>query len=354
MSRITLLLRLRARLVERCVHHTSSTSLTSRLLHTTPAVFKVSGPQRKRFAEELQQQMKRDELLGSGKGKLDFDKVPMEEQDMRSRDEGTVEEEEQSQPLELSALVELDLSESDLSHSESEAQIHSESAVSSVEEHSDGVPVNIMGDLESLFSDVAPPEPVVPEQEGVVESLGSEVDYNIYYNTVEGDRQVMEEKALGLRDLDSGIPLDHVVQFVRDYKCFDTEVIQARKGMYVEHVIITSVHNTKHLKDASRSFFKMCRDDYDMAMNQHNEKDNTGHTWKAYDVGHTMLHFFLPVQRAKFNLESFWLGQDAEYEDAEQEEDRYTSDLLEGLFPDEDFTRLGKPFELIRDSRDVK
>ena len=59
-----------------------------------------------------------------------------------------------------------------------------------------------------------------------MESLGSEVDYNIYYNTVEGDRYVMEEKALGLRDLNSAIPLDHVVQFVRDYKCFDTEVIQ--------------------------------------------------------------------------------------------------------------------------------
>ena len=59
-----------------------------------------------------------------------------------------------------------------------------------------------------------------------MESLGSEVDYNIYYNTVEGDRHAMEEKALGLRDLNSGIPLDHVVQFVRDYKCFDTEVIQ--------------------------------------------------------------------------------------------------------------------------------
>ena len=59
-----------------------------------------------------------------------------------------------------------------------------------------------------------------------MESLGSEVDYNIYYNTVEGDRHVMAEKALGLRDLNSGIPLDHVVQFVRDFKCFDTEVIQ--------------------------------------------------------------------------------------------------------------------------------
>ena len=46
--------------------------------------------------------------------------------------------------------------------------------------------------------------------------------------------------------------------------------------------------------------------------------------------------------------------QDAEYEDPEQEEERYTSDLLEGLFPDEDFTRLGKPFELIRDSRGEK
>ena len=169
------------------MHLASSTSLASRLLHTTPAVFKVSGTQRKRFAEELQQQMKRDELLGSGKGKLDFDKVPMEEQDVRSRDQGPVEEEQGvrsrdkgavdeeedlSEPLELSALAELDLSESDLSHSESEAQAHTdseaqahtESADISVEAHSDGVPVNIMGDLESLFSDVATPEPVVPEQ----------------------------------------------------------------------------------------------------------------------------------------------------------------------------------------------
>ena len=28
------------------------------------------------------------------------------------------------------------------------------------------------------------------------------------------------------------------------------------------------------------------------------------------------------------------------------EEARYTSDLLEGLFPDEDFSKLGRPFEL--------
>ena len=127
--------------------------------------------------------MKRDELLGSGKGKLDFDKVPMEEQDVRSRDEGPAEEEqgvrsrdegaveeeeELSEPLELSALAELDLSESDLSHSESESQAHTESdqshSESEVQAHTDGVPVNIMGDLESLFSDIATPEPVVPEQ----------------------------------------------------------------------------------------------------------------------------------------------------------------------------------------------
>lgn len=63
-------------------------------------------------------------------------------------------------------------------------------------------------------------------QAGVVETLGSEVDYNIYYNPVEGDRYVMPERALGLRDLDCNIPLHHVVQFIRDYKCFDTEVIQ--------------------------------------------------------------------------------------------------------------------------------
>ena len=139
----------------------------------------------------------------------------------------------------------------------------------------------------------------------MVETLGSEVDYNIYYNPVEGERYVMPEQALGLRDLDCDIPLDHAIQFVREYKCFDTEVIQvsdfkrrkktlflllncrfiislpmhifnaghllvlhilfipevvpsqARPGMYVEHVIIASVHNTKHLKDTSRAFYKM-------------------------------------------------------------------------------------------------
>ena len=36
----------------------------------------------------------------------------------------------------------------------------------------------------------------------------------------------MPEQALGLRDLDCDIPLDHAIQFVREYKCFDTEVIQ--------------------------------------------------------------------------------------------------------------------------------
>ena len=65
-------------------------------------------------------------------------------------------------------------------------------------------------------------------QEGVVETLGSEVDYNIYYNPVEGARHVMPETPLRLRDLSRGIPLDHVIQFVRDYKCFDTEVIQVQ------------------------------------------------------------------------------------------------------------------------------
>ena len=40
---------------------------------------------------------------------------------------------------------------------------------------------------------------------------------------------------------------------------FIPEVVpsQARPGMYVEHVIIASVHNTKHLKDTSRAFYKM-------------------------------------------------------------------------------------------------
>lgn len=33
------------------------------------------------------------------------------------------------------------------------------------------------------------------------------------------------------------------------------------------------------------------------------------------------------------------------------EEERYTSDLLEGLFPDEDFSKLGRPFELIFDNK---
>merc|ERR1719204_314010 len=150
-----------------------------------------------------------------------------------------------------------------------------------------------MGDLESLFTGISPPEPVVAEQEGVVETLGSAVDYNVYYNSVEGERTVMPERALGLRELNRTIPLHHIIQFIRDFKSFDTEVIQAKEGMYVDHVVITSVHNTKHLKDASRSFFKMCRDDYDMTMSN-NEKSNTGQAWKAFDLGHCVLHFFLP------------------------------------------------------------
>ena len=46
-----------------------------------------------------------------------------------------------------------------------------------------------------------------------------------------------------------------------------------------------------------------------MALSTHNEKSNAGQSWKAYDVGHSMVHFFLPVQRARLNLESLWLGQ---------------------------------------------
>ncbi|KAL5255630.1 hypothetical protein ACHWQZ_G011011 [Mnemiopsis leidyi] len=385
MSRAALLLlRLRTRLLQKCTQHSptslnsgyihSSTLQYTRQLHTTPSVF-VTGSQRKQFAEELQQKLKKDELQGSGRGRLDFDKVVVEtgggrgrrgrEYQDRGRDHSQLKgqaEVKQSCRAETStepdvAVSELDpgLSESDFDGNKFETEVVSDTTEQASEVCLEGgpesVPVNIIGDLDSLFSDVTKPEPVVSEQEGVVETLGSEVDYNIYYNPVEGDRYVMPERALGLRDLDCSIPLHHVVQFIRDYKCFDTEVIQARPGMYVEHVIITSVHNTKHLKDTSRAFFKMCRDDYDMSM-ANNEKSSSGHSWKAYDIGHSLVHFFLPSHRAKFNLESFWLGQDTEVEDIEMEEERYTSDLLEGLFPDEDFSKLGRPFELIFDNKE--
>ena len=52
-----------------------------------------------------------------------------------------------------------------------------------------------------------------------------------------------------------------------------------------------------------------CKEDYAMSLSTHNEKSNAGQSWKAYDIGHSTVHFLLPVQRARLNLESFWLGQ---------------------------------------------
>ena len=196
MSRSALLLvRLRTRLLEKCTQHVPKSlssgllhTSTSRQLHTTPSVF-VSGAQRKQFAEELQQKLKKDDLLGSGKGKLDFEKVLVEtggERERRKRDypdnsrdnleeqveqtessgvETTSEQHEVISEVELSP--ELDSNNFDIgNHFDAEVVRDMPEFASEdlPEESSENVPVNIMGDLESLFSDITPPEPVVSEQ----------------------------------------------------------------------------------------------------------------------------------------------------------------------------------------------
>ena len=196
MSRSALLLvRLRTRLLEKCTQHVPTSlssgllhTSTSRQLHTTPSVF-VTGPQRKQFAEELQKKLKKDDLMGSGKGKLEFDKVLVEtdgEREKRKReysDRSRDHLEEQAEQAQSSGVEttseqhevvpEVDLSlESDSDNTDIGNPFEAEAVRDMPElasedppvESSENVPVNIMGDLESLFSDITPPEPVVSEQ----------------------------------------------------------------------------------------------------------------------------------------------------------------------------------------------
>lgn len=202
MSRTALLLlRLRTRLLEKCTQHSptslnsgyihSSTLQCTRQLHTTPSVF-VTGSQRKQFAEELQQKLKKDELQGSGRGRLDFDKVVVEtgggrgrrgkEHQDRGRDHSQLKgqaEVKQSCKAETPtepdvAVPELDLglSESDFDQTDDGNKFETEVVRDATEQASEvcleggpeSVPVNIIGDLDSLFLDVTQPEPVVSEQ----------------------------------------------------------------------------------------------------------------------------------------------------------------------------------------------
>ena len=40
-----------------------------------------------------------------------------------------------------------------------------------------------------------------------------------------------------------------------------------------------------------------------------NEKSNAGFSWVVYDLSHSYIHFFLPSERARINIDSFYLGQ---------------------------------------------
>ena len=157
----------------------------------------MSGSQRQQFTEELQKQLNKDDLQGSGRGRLDFDKVPMEQQDRstgrrrnKSRDVlGRAESQSRFSSSEGEIQPHFSSSQSDIeiepenSQGEIQSEFGENSAVSDSLDEEDvilfadvssgqdsaadeKVPANIMGDLESLFAEISPPEPVVPEQVG--------------------------------------------------------------------------------------------------------------------------------------------------------------------------------------------
>jgi hypothetical protein len=151
----------------------------------------VTGSQRAKFAEELQQQLQKDDLLGSGRGKLDFDKSPLEKQDKKAMRRKT-ELRDTGQPEKLGDRIanpnstelidrKQDQSEfrshintadpeyrsktrSDGSRAEDASNTDKSCVEYMAREEIDHVPENIMGDLESLFTGISPPEPVVAEQ----------------------------------------------------------------------------------------------------------------------------------------------------------------------------------------------
>eukprot|EP00116_Pleurobrachia_bachei_P002830 sb/3463092/ len=212
----------------------------------------------------------------------------------------------------------------------------------------DGEVRNIIGDLDSLFGpDIPQPEPVVQKEVGLIESREA-ADYNIYYTERTGERVIMEDVPLSKYSPGDPAPLDHIARFLRDSKCFDSEIIEVSNKHRADHVIVASVHNTRHMRDTALTFSKMMTRDYEMDATRR----SIGSTWSSFELGHCIVHFMLPVERARVNLESFWLGQDEEVVVVDEEKS-YIDGLLEGIFPDEDFSKLATPFELVRDDSGI-
>lgn len=364
--------------------------LTKRSFHTSTTLL-IRGWQRKQFTEEMNRNVGKEVVeRRKDRDRMEFDKIPFEEKEEIEINESLVNHEyipsldasklEQfsenfddthssrlrvsdkintKSALNRTDTVDTEARGADFTVAEPKSSdvkaasgdLREESPVdaSSVPVDESSVPFNIVGDLDSLFAELPQPsEEVVQEQTDVVESV-SDADYMVYQTPWQGERYMVPEEPLSRWHLGTPIPLDHIVHFLRDLKCFDNEIIEVQPGSAVQQVIVTSVHNNRHLKDAARTFYRMCKDDYSMDMGV-NEKSNAGFSWVVYDLSHSYIHFFLPSERDRINIDSFYLGQDVQLN--EYSEESYTADLLEGLFPDEDFSKLGKPFELVHDQKE--
>ena len=177
MSHVSLLLRLRARLLSRCTQWTpylevrESTLLPNRALHTTAVSLKVSGEQRKRFAEELQKQLSKDKLQGTGRGKIQFDRELLEDSESsikpaRSEPQlsGLKPQSDEHPSVTMETVHDHDAPQQHVSEQPTEWSREQDTREQDTRDQQDNIPSNVVGDLESLFSVASPPDPVIDEQ----------------------------------------------------------------------------------------------------------------------------------------------------------------------------------------------
>jgi len=219
---------------------------------------------------------------------------------------------------------------------------------------SNSPPGNILGDLESLFGESDHQQ--VDEEElldmldsdGYVDSEPPNYDITVYHNVTqsgEADSYVLEGDLEGaVEQYNMGIPVNHVLEYIRESKGVDTVVIEVgEEASYVKYVIVCTVLNKRQLKGLGEGLASLCKHEYNAVWSDPVEA-NLGDGWVTLDTGTCAVHFMTEAERERVNLESFWLGQDRDDEGTNQEQ--YTNNLIEGLFPDEDFTKLAKPWEL--------
>ena len=68
------------------------------------------------------------------------------------------------------------------------------------------------------------------------------VDYNVYITPWQGLRNIYPELPLdNMMEGFKGIPLNHIVQFIRDTSCFDTEIIEVRFVMTILVIVLSCI-----------------------------------------------------------------------------------------------------------------